>query len=64
VICTELTDSTPPQCEAGLWLRGPTRQLSEQEFRADGGVRWSESATLEGTVDGNGLFVLAPLALG
>jgi hypothetical protein len=60
MICTALTESSPPQCEAGLWLRGPSRQLREQEFRADGGVQWAESARLEGTVDGNGFFVLAP----
>jgi hypothetical protein len=60
MICTELTDSSPPQCEAGLWLRGPTRQLREQEFRTDAGVQWAESATLEGTVDGSGFFVLEP----
>ena len=30
MICTELTEGSPPQCEAGLWLRGPARQLREQ----------------------------------
>jgi hypothetical protein len=60
MICTELTTSSPPQCEAGLWLRGPARQLREQYLESDGGVRWATSVTLEGTVDGNGFFVLAP----
>ena len=60
MICTELTDSAPPQCEAGLWLRGPARQLREQQLESDGGVRWAKSVTLEGTVDGNGFFILAP----
>jgi hypothetical protein len=60
MICTQLTESSPPQCEAGLWLRGPARQLREQQLASDGGVRWAKSVTLEGTVDGNGFFILAP----
>jgi hypothetical protein len=60
MICTELTESSPPQCEAGLWLRGPTTQLREQELESQGGAQWAESVTLRGTVDGNGFFILAP----
>jgi hypothetical protein len=60
MICRELTASSPPQCEAGLWLRGPTRQLREVELESGGGVQWAESVTLEGTVDGDGFFSLAP----
>jgi hypothetical protein len=61
MICNKLAEPSPPLCDAGFWLRGPTRQLRAVELeRADGGVRWAESVTLEGTVDGNGLFVLAP----
>jgi hypothetical protein len=60
MICTELTASLPPQCEAGLWLRGPARQLQEVELENGGGVQWAESVTLEGTVDGGGFFILAP----
>jgi hypothetical protein len=60
MICTELTASSPPQCQAGLWLRGPARQLREQELERDGGVQWAESVTLRGTVDGDGFFTLAP----
>src|SRR5688572_29097596 len=59
MICTELM-SSPPQCEAGLWLRGPTRQLEALELESTGGVQWAESVTLEGTVDGDGFFSLAP----
>jgi hypothetical protein len=60
MICTELDGSSPPQCAAGFWLRGPTRQLEALELETAGGVQWAESVTLEGTVDGNGFFVLAP----
>jgi hypothetical protein len=60
MICTQLTEDLPPQCEAGLWLRGPSRQLDEQELELAGDVRWSESVVLEGTVDGGGSFTLAP----
>jgi hypothetical protein len=60
MICTELTEDSPPQCEAGLWLGGPSRQLDEQELELAGGVQWSESVVLEGTVDGGGSFILAP----
>jgi hypothetical protein len=60
MICTELAESSPPQCQAGLWLRGPERQLREQELETARGVQWAESVTLEGTVDGGGFFVLAP----
>lgn len=38
MICTELTESSPPQCEEGLWLRGPARQLREQELESKGGA--------------------------
>jgi hypothetical protein len=58
MICNRLAASSPPQCDAGLWLSGPTAQLRELEFESEGGVRWAESATLEGRVDGNGFFVL------
>jgi hypothetical protein len=60
MICTELDASSPPQCEAGLVLRGPQRQLREVELETDGGVQWAESVTLRGTVDGDGFFTLAP----
>jgi hypothetical protein len=60
MICTELVDASPPQCEAGLWLRGPTGQLRALELETVGGIQWAASVTLEGTVDGNGFFVLAP----
>lgn len=60
MLCSELTKSSPPQCEAGLWLGGPLGQLEQQDFQSDQGVQWAESVTLRGTVDGNGSFVLAP----
>ena len=60
MICTELTASSPPLCEAGLWLRGPQGQLREVELETDGGVHWAESVTLRGTVDGDGFFTLVP----
>lgn len=60
MICTKLETTAPPLCEAGLWLRGPERQLREQELETYGGMQWAESVTLEGTVDGGGFFVLAP----
>jgi hypothetical protein len=60
MICTELDESSPPQCEAGLWLRGPMRQLRAVELQGGDGVQWAESVTLEGTVDGGGSFTLAP----
>jgi hypothetical protein len=60
MICAELTESSPPQCAAGLWLRGSPRQLEDQEFHRDQGVQWTESATVRGTVDGDGFFTLAP----
>jgi hypothetical protein len=60
MLCSELTKSSPPQCEAGLWLSGPLGQLEKQDFQSDQGVRWAESVTLRGTVDGDGFFTLAP----
>jgi hypothetical protein len=60
MICAELAASSPSQCEAGFWVRGPMRQLKALELETTDGVQWAESVTLEGTVDGNGFFVLAP----
>ena len=58
MICTRLADSSPPQCDAGFWLSGRATQLRQLEFKSEGSVRWVESATLEGRVDGGGFFVL------
>jgi hypothetical protein len=60
MICTELAESSPPMCEAGLWLQGPLRQLQEVELETDGDVQWAESVTLRGAVDGDGFFILEP----